>query len=51
MNKGLARLQAVTTADIQRVVRKYLVEGKPVVITYTSEPEPKSEAPAKGEGK
>ncbi len=51
VNKGLARLQAVTTADIQRVVRKYLVEGKPVVILYTSEPEPASEAPAKGEGK
>jgi len=37
VNRGLARLQAVTAADVQRVVKKYLVDGKAVVITYTSE--------------
>jgi zinc protease len=50
VNKGLAQLQAVTAADIQRVVRKYLVEAKALVVTYTSEPQ-KPEEPAKGEGK
>jgi predicted Zn-dependent peptidase len=30
-------LQAVTAADVQRVVKKYLIDGKAVVITYTSE--------------
>lgn len=37
VNRGLARLQAVSAADVQRVVQKYLVDGKAVVITYTSE--------------
>jgi len=37
VNRGLARLQSVTAADVQRVVKKYLVDGKAVVITYTSE--------------
>jgi zinc protease len=37
VNRGLARLQAVTAADVQRVVKKYLIDGKAVVITYTSE--------------
>jgi len=37
VNRGLARLQAVSAADVQRVVKKYLVDGKAVVITYTSE--------------
>jgi zinc protease len=50
VNKGLAQLQAVTAADIQRVVRKYLVDAKALVVTYTSEPQ-KPEEPAKGEGK
>jgi zinc protease len=34
VNTDLARLQAITAADIQRVVKKYLIDGKPVVITY-----------------
>ena len=33
-NSGLAKVQAVTAADVQRVVRQYLIEGKPVVINY-----------------
>jgi zinc protease len=37
VNRGLARLQAVSAADVQRVVKKYLVDGKAIVITYTSE--------------
>lgn len=37
VNRGLARLQAVTAADVQRVARKYLIDAKAVVITYTSE--------------
>lgn len=37
VNTGLARLQAVTAADVQRVVRKYLVDPKSVVITYLDE--------------
>jgi len=37
VNRGLERLQAVTVADVQRVVKKYLVDAKAVVITYTSE--------------
>ncbi|HYC88075.1 MAG TPA: pitrilysin family protein [Thermoanaerobaculia bacterium] len=34
VNSGLAKVQAVTAADIQRVVKQYLIEGKPVVINY-----------------
>lgn len=37
VNRGLARVQAVSAADVQRVVKKYLIDGKAVVITYTSE--------------
>jgi zinc protease len=37
VNSGLARVQAVTAADVQRVVRQYLVEGKAVVINYLDE--------------
>jgi zinc protease len=36
-NAGLAKVQAVTAADVQRVVKKYLIEGKPLVITYLDE--------------
>jgi zinc protease len=37
VNRGLERLQAVTAADVQRVVKKYLIDGKAVVITYAQE--------------
>jgi len=37
VNRGLARLEAVTAADVQRVVKKYLIDGKAVVITYMQE--------------
>jgi zinc protease len=38
VNKGLASVQAVSAADVQRVLKKYVAGGKPVVITYTAEP-------------
>ncbi|MDP9359868.1 MAG: insulinase family protein [Acidobacteriota bacterium] len=37
VNRGLERLEAVTAADVERVVKKYLIDGKAVVITYVSE--------------
>jgi zinc protease len=37
VNKGLEKLQAVTPADVQRVMKKYAVEGKPLVLTYLDE--------------
>jgi zinc protease len=37
VNTGLAKIQAVTPADVQRVVQKYLIEGKAVVIDYLDE--------------
>jgi len=37
VNTGLAKVQTVTAADVQRVVRQYLVEGKAVVINYQDE--------------
>ncbi|MFZ2493781.1 MAG: pitrilysin family protein [Thermoanaerobaculia bacterium] len=37
VNTGLGRLQAVTAADVQRVIRKYVIDAKPVVITYRDE--------------
>jgi zinc protease len=37
VNAGLTRVQSVTAADVQRVVKKYLIEGKPLVITYLDE--------------
>jgi len=37
VNRGLERLQAVTAADVQRVMKKYVAEGKPVIINYSSE--------------
>ena len=36
VNNGLAKLQAVTAADVQRVANKYLKDGKPLTITYVS---------------
>jgi zinc protease len=46
INTGLAKVQAVTSADVQRVVKKYLVDAKAVVITYLDES--KKPAPAAG---
>jgi zinc protease len=40
VNKELDDLMAVTAADVQRVVRKYLVDGKSVTIDYVQEAKP-----------
>jgi zinc protease len=40
-NSGLQKVQAVTPADVQRVVKKYLIEGKAVVIEYLDEEQKK----------
>jgi zinc protease len=37
VNSGLGKIQAVTSADIQRVVKQYLIEGKAMVLTYLDE--------------
>ena len=42
VNTALAQLQAVTPADVQRVVKTYLVEGKAVVIDYLDEAQKKN---------
>ena len=39
VNTGLAAVQAVTAADIQRVAKKYLIEGKALVLEYRDEAE------------
>lgn len=41
VNTSLAKLQALTAEDVQRVAKKYLVDGKAVVITYVDEGERK----------
>lgn len=51
VNTGLAQVQAVTPADVQRVVRKYLVEGKAMVLTYLDESKkPGAASPQPGAG-
>jgi zinc protease len=47
VNSGLAKVQAVTPADVQRVVKKYLVEAKAVVIDYLDEQQKKNAGGAK----
>ncbi|MEO8381828.1 MAG: pitrilysin family protein [Acidobacteriota bacterium] len=37
VNTGLAKVQAVTAADVQRVAKKYLIEGKALVLNYLDE--------------
>lgn len=39
VNKDIEKLQAVTASDVKRVVKKYLIEGKPTVIDYESKPQ------------
>ncbi|MFO1414885.1 MAG: pitrilysin family protein [Burkholderiales bacterium] len=38
VNEEIAELQAVTAADVQRVVRKYLIDAPAVTIEYAQEP-------------
>jgi zinc protease len=42
VNTGIAKLQAVTPADVQRIAKQYLVDAKPVVINYFDESQKKS---------
>src|SRR3954454_11502486 len=37
VNTDLTRLQAVTAADVQRVMKQYIAGSKPYTITYTAE--------------
>jgi zinc protease len=37
VNTGLGKVQATTAADIQRVVKQYLIDGKAMVLTYQDE--------------
>src|SRR5581483_6682464 len=37
VNSDLTRLQAVTAADVQRVMQKYIAGSKPYTITYSAE--------------
>jgi zinc protease len=47
VNTGLAKVQAVTPADVLRVVKQYLIEGKAVVIDYRDEEQKKRAGGAK----
>jgi zinc protease len=38
VNTGMEKLQAVTAADVQRVMKKYFTDRNRVVITYQAEP-------------
>jgi len=49
VNTDIERLQAVTAADVQRVMKKYFSDSNRVVITYTGEPQ-KQDAGAQREG-
>ncbi len=48
VNRGIDQLQAVSAADIERVMRKYVRDGKPVIIKYLSD---SPEKPAAGSEK
>jgi zinc protease len=49
VNTDIERLQAVTAADVQRVMKKYFTDTNRVIITYTGEPQ-KQGAGAQKEG-
>ena len=51
VNTDVTKLQAVTAADVQRVMQKYFSDNNRVVITYKSEPaKPAAGAGENGEG-
>src|SRR5918998_501621 len=51
VNTDIERLQAVTAADVQRVMKKYFTDTNRVVITYTAESaKPAGESGAQKEG-
>lgn len=47
INTDVAKLQAVTAADVQRVMKKYFETTNRVALTYLSEAEPAEGGPAK----
>jgi zinc protease len=48
VNTDIERLQAVTAADVQRVMKKYVTDANRVVIEYLPEAEAPADAPAGG---
>jgi zinc protease len=50
-NTDTSKLQAVTAADVQRVMKKYFTDTNRVVITYQSEPAKSGTGATKGEGR
>jgi zinc protease len=50
VNTDIERLQAVTAADVQRVMKKYFSDTNRVVITYQAEPQKPEEKKAEGTG-
>ena len=48
VNTDIERLQAVTAADVQRVMKKYFSDSNRVVITYTAEQQKPDEKKAEG---
>ena len=48
VNTDIDRLQAVTAADVQRVMKKYFTDTNRVVITYQAEPQKPEEKKAEG---
>ena len=47
INRDLDELQVVTAADVQRVLRKYVIDAKQVTIDYTQDPKVKGGAGGK----
>jgi zinc protease len=39
-NRAVDELSAVTAADVQKVLKRYIVDGKRVSLTYSAEPRP-----------
>lgn len=51
VNRAIDQLQAVSAADIERVMRKYIRDGKPVIVKYLSDSTEKApEKPEKTSG-
>ena len=48
VNTDLARLQAVTAADVRRVMKKYFTDANRLVITYLAESPKTEKAGARG---
>src|ERR1044071_2196672 len=48
VNRDIDKLQAVTAADVQRVMKKYFTDTNRVVVTYQAEPQKPDEKKAEG---